>query len=857
MFVFAAALTLWSMQAGQPPALATQQPRAALDRALAATTELLLPVTKALAIVVKDVSDRGYGTPDQLRAALARREFAETLLAPLRRLPQGGSAVILDPSGRPLTLVPLGGLADLAALKAGPGALASPWVVPLSSPGGTSAGLIFGSRLLSSQGVWLGTVVVTSPLPAISAGPEQAGTGLRIWLAAGDGTLGAGPPALPGPAAMREPSQVAGLILVSEPASPVPASPVPASAVPTSAVPASALPASLLPAVPGPAEGALMAALASAGLLAAAALLRANPRGPPERDSPSPAGPDAGRVATVDLMLDHMDQGVMLIGQDRTVEVCNRRATELFQLPPEMMASRPSLDDVLSYQWGRGLFAQTSNTTRLLIRKASFPATVERYERQTTQGRTIEVLSVPLPAGGMVRTVTDITERKAAEHSLAFVAQHDELTQLANRATVRDRLEQQLVAAKGLAAEIAVLYLDLDRFKLVNDTRGHAVGDALLTQVGLRLRQTVRAGDLVGRIGGDEFAILLLNTCGNAVVDSIATDLLNCIAEPYTIDGEVSLIGISIGVALFPGHGTTADDLLRNADSALYRAKHAGRGVVRFFESADDVLDRTRLQLENDLRSALERRQFELAYQPIVSCVTGEPVAFEALLRWHHPERGLVAPAEFIPVAEETGLIGPIGLWVMETACREAVSWPSGIRIAINLSPAQFRQHDLEAQIAAILERTGLSPARLDLEVTEGVLLARTDAVRRAMQALKQRGIRLVLDDFGTANSSFSYLLSFPFAQIKIDKSFVWALSTDASAKAIVEAMLGIARAMKLDVVAEGVESEAQCAWVQALGCGYAQGNLFGSPAPGRDAQAYLSGAGRPPAALFNKPALR
>lgn len=559
------------------------------------------------------------------------------------------------------------------------------------------------------------------------------------------------------------------------------------------------------------------------------------------------------RSATFEHMLDHMDQGVMLITGDRVVEVCNRRACILLQLPPEMMSARPSLDDVLAYQWREGLFEYANNDVRLFIRKGAVSDETTRYERLTTNGRTIEVLSVPVSGGGTVRTVTDITERRAAEQSLAYVAQHDDLTQLANRASVRDRLEQELLRAADATTEVAVLYLDLDRFKLVNDTRGHAVGDALLAQVGQRLRTTVRSGDLVGRIGGDEFAILLLNTNGDAVVTSIATDLLHRVAEPYMIDGEVSMIGVSIGVALFPDHGQTADDLLRNADSALYRAKHAGRGVVRFFESAGDQEDRTRMQLESDLRSALDRQQFELAYQPIVNARTGKVAAFEALIRWRHPERGLVSPADFIPVAEETGLIGPIGLWVLETACLEAASWVSGAHISINLSPVQFRQPDLDRQIAAILERTGLAPSRLDLEVTEGVLLARTESVRRVMTALKQRGIRLVLDDFGTAHSSFSYLLSFPFSQIKIDKSFVWALGTDASATAIVEAVLGMARAMRLDVVAEGVETPDQLEWVRRMGCGYVQGYLIGRPGPASGARNYLAGIDAAPAALFER----
>ena len=824
----AAALTVWAMQA-QPDPMDHQAAaqRLAQDWAQAQVSGLLLPVTDSFAQIGNDIAARGLSTPEQLRAALARRETAEILLAPLRRLPQGGSAMVIDPWGRPLTAGTASpAMLDNVALKTRRDGAATPWAVPMLAADGSSVGLVLGARLVSAQGDWLGTVLTASPAPILS--PIAPNTGPATWLAAADGTILAGPAGPPGPGTVREPTGVPGLVLVLSP------------------VPPGSAPSVLIPWV-----FALMAALLAAALLAGATLLQARQRPLLAYANPEEAARTATHLAAVELMLDHMDQGVLLISAAGIVEVCNRRACDLFQLPAELMARRPAMDEIMAYQWRENLFEHTTNDVRLLIRTGGIPGNAQRYERQTTHGRTIEVVSVPLQGGGMVRTVMDITERKAAERSLAFVAHHDELTQLANRAAVRDRLERELLTAAGTTTEIAVLYLDLDRFKLVNDTRGHAVGDALLAEVGLRLRTTVRSGDLVGRIGGDEFAILLLNTSSNAVVTSIATDLLHRVSEPYIIDGEASMIGISIGVALFPRDGATADHLLRNADSALYRAKHAGRGVVRFFESSDDELDRTLLQMESDLRSALERHQFEVAYQPIVDCQTGEPVSFEALLRWHHPERGLVPPAEFIPVAEATGLIGPIGLWVMETACREAAGWPSPTRVSINLSPGQFQQQDLDRQIAAILDRTGLHPGRLELEVTEGVLLARTEAVRRAMQALKQRGIRLVLDDFGTAHSSFSYLLSFPFAQIKIDKSFVWALGSDDSAKAIVEAVLGMARAMRLDVVAEGVETEAQLGWVRAMGCRFAQGHLFGMPAPAALTKEYLAGAGRPPRTVF------
>ena len=797
---------------------------AAVELARASVASTLGPVTENFAAINRSVQERHPASVERQRTALARPETANGVITPLR-LPLEASAVILDPWGYPLTSMPPNRLPNsvfTAALHDGDG---RPWIVLLGNAGDARPGLVLGQHVQSTQGQWLGTLIATRPSPslvALGATPGATSGAAPLWLL--DNQME---------------------VLTRSDATVPPTAKIMAATAPGLSI--AAQPSAVLPAI-DPIDVALVVTLAALTIVIAALFLHTLRQD--RRRTTSTASQEASsalRVARMSSMLDHMDQGVMLISRDRIVEVCNRRAAQLLQLPPAMMASCPSLDDVLAYQWREGMFEHTTNDVRLFIRKGGTSDMPVRYERQTTDGRIIEVLSAPLEGGGLVRTIMDITERKAAERSLAFAAQHDDLTQLANRSAIRDRLEQALIDAAGQSIEIAVLYLDLDRFKLINDTRGHAVGDALLAQVGQRLRTTVRSDDLVGRIGGDEFAVLLLNTSGDAVVTSIANDLLHRVADPYLIDGEASVIGVSIGVALFPEHGSTADALLRNADSALYRAKHAGRGVVRFFESADDEEDRTRLQLESDLRGALERHQFELAYQPIVDCRTGEPAAFEALIRWRHPDRGLVPPSEFIPLAEETGLIGPIGLWVMETACREAAGWTVPARISINLSPAQFRQPDLEQQIAAVLERTGLPPNRLDLEVTEGVLLARTESVRRAMQALKQRGIRLVLDDFGTAHSSFSYLLSFPFAQIKIDKSFVWALGTDTSARAIVEAVLGMARAMRLDVVAEGVETAEQFEWVRRLGCGYVQGYLLGRPAPASVARAYMTGEGRTP----------
>ena len=540
----------------------------------------------------------------------------------------------------------------------------------------------------------------------------------------------------------------------------------------------------------------------------------------------------AEKSAALDIALENMDQGLLMMTPERVVAVCNRRAMEMLDLPPALMASQPKFDEVIQYQWLRGDFQMETAAVREFVRSGGVLSQPHSYERVGRDGRRIEISSVPLQGGGVVRTYTDVTERRAAQERLTFIAHHDDLTGLPNRLAFRERLAAHLTQARAAQEGLAILYIDLDRFKLVNDTRGHTVGDALLNQLGQRLLSAVRSGDVVSRFGGDEFAVLLSHTDGRAVASWLAEQIMASTSAPYVIDGEASSVGLSIGVAVFPGDGDTADDLLRAADSALYHAKRVGRGNVRFHEQKAQEETRGKLLLEQQLRLAIERNEMRLAYQPIFDVATGRPAAFEALVRWHHPDRGVIPPSDFIPLAEESGQIGALGRWVLETACREAAGWPGPAppRISVNLSPAQFRQPDLNQQIGGILLRTGLAPNRLDLEVTEGVLLAHTDAVRSGMQALRTRGIRLVLDDFGTAHASLSYLLSFPFQQLKIDKSFIWAMGTDTSAKAIVEAVLVMARAMRLDVVAEGVETEAQMIAIRALGCGFVQGFLLGRP---------------------------
>ena len=545
----------------------------------------------------------------------------------------------------------------------------------------------------------------------------------------------------------------------------------------------------------------------------------------------------AEKSATLELTLDQMDQGLIMIDADGIVAVSNRRVREILNIPDALMRTKPKFQDLLAYQ-----FTHKNFDPRLRSLKcAEIMNQPSVYDRLRPDGRVIEVRSMPLAAGGAVRTYTDISARKAAEEQTRYLAQHDGLTRLANRAVLLEHLNRSIGrAGEPDARGLAVLFMDLDRFKLVNDTRGHQVGDRLLAQVADRIRATLRDTDLAARMGGDEFAVIQSGVDQPSSALALARRLLGVIGAPYEIHGQISVIGISIGLAVFPADGTAADQLLRNADTALYRAKEDGRNNVRSFEPAMDIRQQERSLLEHDLREAVQRRQFTLAFQPICDPATRDIMAFEALLRWNHPQRGPIAPDQFIPLAESSGLIVPLGLWVLETACTEAVSWAQPVRVAVNLSPVQFRQSNLAQEVAGVLLRTGLPGTRLKLEVTEGLLLDDATVVLNTMHALRQQGILIALDDFGTGHASLSYLRRFPFDHIKIDRSFVHDMIEDPESRAIVEAVLALGARLHLKVVAEGVETEEQLALLQRLQCDYVQGYLIGRPMGPAEARALL-----------------
>jgi diguanylate cyclase (GGDEF)-like protein/PAS domain S-box-containing protein len=470
-------------------------------------------------------------------------------------------------------------------------------------------------------------------------------------------------------------------------------------------------------------------------------------------------------------------------------------------------------------------------------------------ELEASDGRVVPVAirasAIVAREGGAVGSVlilTDITERRETEARIRHMAHHDALTGLPNRLLFRDRLQQALARAPRAGEGVAVLCLDLDRFKEVNDTLGHAFGDRLLEAVTERLQAGTREADTVARLGGDEFAVVQVGLAQPEGADALARRLTEALSRPFDLDGHEVLVGTSVGVALFPVDGDDPERLLRRADLALYRAKAEGRGTHRFFEEQMDAHLRARRALEHDLRRAIAERRLELHYQPQVDLTDGRVVGAEALLRWRHPERGHVPPAEFVPLAEETGLIVPLGDWVLKTACAAAAAWRAPLQVAVNLSPVQFRQPDLAGAVERILRGSGLEPSRLELEVTEGVLLQETEATLATLRHLKALGVRIALDDFGTGYSSLSYLRRFPFDKIKIDRSFVRGLGQESGAAAIVRAVVALSRSLGMRSNAEGVETDGQAELLLAEGCGEVQGFRYGRPMPGDAFAALVAG---------------
>ncbi|MCJ2124188.1 EAL domain-containing protein [Methylobacterium sp. J-077] len=542
------------------------------------------------------------------------------------------------------------------------------------------------------------------------------------------------------------------------------------------------------------------------------------------------------KTLLLDMTLDSMDQGLIMVDGGGLVQVCNERALALLDLPRAMMLAGPSYKAVLRHQLRHRERNRTDHSYRDWIeRGGSEQAHV--HERVRPNGVVLEIRTVPLQDGGFVRTFTNITQRKAAEAEVARLARHDILTGLPNRGLFREYLDARLADIAVRGGTGAVLYLDLDGFKGVNDTLGHQAGDDLLRSVADRLRSAVGDG-VVARLGGDEFAVLLSGDRQDAI--AIAEGLINLFEAPLWVGAQRIAVGLSVGIALAPEHGASAECLYRRADLALYRAKAEGRGTFRVFASDMDEEAEARRVLESDLRQALADNALSLHYQPQVDGASGVLVGFEALVRWTHPTRGQIPPSVFVPLAEETGLIIALGDWVLREACREAATWAPSLKVAVNLSPRQFQKPDLPETVLAVLAQTGLSPDRLELEVTESVIINDMERAISILRRLKGFGVRISMDDFGTGYASLATLQAFPFDKMKIDRSFVAQLGVDPQAAVIVRAVLSLGRSLRMGVVAEGVETAAQRRFLADEACGEMQGYLFGKPRPIDDYAAML-----------------
>ena len=517
--------------------------------------------------------------------------------------------------------------------------------------------------------------------------------------------------------------------------------------------------------------------------------------------------------------------------------ICNQNYIDMFGVSTDVVKPGCHLRDLILHRQQLGSFVGDVDDycARFLDPKNDV---VNDTVISTSDGRMIRLIYKRSPDGGWATTLEDVTELRRVAAKLEHLAHYDPLTGLPNRTLFQRNAEGLLLQTADV--QFAILYIDIDEFKRINDSLGHLIGDEFLRGVSGRLLEAVGPSDFVARLGGDEFAIIQRDVVSNGDVSELIARIYQALRTPFDCLGHSLSSDASIGIAIAPRHGSDLFALLKSADLAMYAAKAAGRRTHRFFEPSMEAQANSRRELERDLRMAMHDGGFEMHYQPLVDLRSNAIVGCEALLRWRHPVRGMVSPAEFIPIAEETGLIEEIGQWVLRTACAEAVLWPASIRIAVNVSPIQFKSPTLSLKVAAALAETGLDPRRLELEITEAVLIADDDAALVALNQLRALGVHIALDDFGTGYSSLSYLQRFPFDKIKIDRSFVRDLIGGTGSPAIIKAVVSIATDRNMITTAEGVETTEQRDMVQSLGCTQMQGYLFSSARPAHQIRAML-----------------